>query len=59
MAEARRVHIIDPEAFVRNGTERAWCGAYGAQYSPLVEHPDDANCERCERRLRAWEAANA
>lgn len=57
MPEARRVHIIDPEAFVRFGSVWAWCGTYGAQ--KLVEHPDDADCQRCERRLRAWEAANA
>lgn len=53
-----RIHIIDPDAFVRYGRERPWCGTFGAIYSPLVEHPDDANCQRCERRLRAWEAKN-
>lgn len=55
----RRVHIMDPEIFVRNGVEHAWCSTFGAQYSALVEHPDDANCQRCFRRLEAWEAKTA
>lgn len=51
----RRTHIIDPEHFVATERERPWCGMYGARYSPLVEHPADADCAHCLARWRAWE----
>lgn len=45
---ADRVHLIDPDAFVRHGKEWPWCGH--GHYVPIVEHPDEANCQHCLRK---------
>lgn len=57
MTDRRRTHLIDPEAFVLRGVDRPWCGAFGARYSPMVEHPDDADCARCLQRVAPWHRA--
>lgn len=51
----RRTHIIDPEYFVSTHRDRAWCGSFGAQYSPMTELPDESDCQRCIARWRVWE----
>jgi hypothetical protein len=52
----RRTHIIDPDHFVATRRLRPWCGAFGGMYSPMVEHPDDADCQRCLAREAAEQA---
>jgi hypothetical protein len=59
VTERRRTHLIDPDHFVQTQRDRPWCGAFGARYSPMVEHPHEADCQRCLDRWRVWERQQA
>lgn len=54
---ADRVHLIDPDHFVRTRRERPWCGH--GRYVPMVDDPSDATCQHCLRRATAEEKPGA